>query len=156
MKKLVKLLLCMSLVLALAGCGKEQKATYKMDQEMMGITISDTQIITAKGDKVVRMEEITEISMAGASEEEMKMLAEQYDATYGPMKDKAPDCVKMTCGLEGDVYKVTIDIDIANGDIKELNEKGFVYATSGDADKALFISFKATCQGLEAAGYTAQ
>ncbi|MBR4084974.1 MAG: DUF1307 domain-containing protein [Lachnospiraceae bacterium] len=156
MKKLVKLLLCMTLVLALAGCGKEQKATYKMEQDMMGMTITDTQIITAKGDKVVRMEEITEISFADFTDEEKELAAATYDETYGAMKDGAPDSVKMEYGLDGDVYRFTLDIDIANGDIKELIDGGFVYATSGDAEKAIFISFKQTCEGLEKAGYTAQ
>ncbi len=157
MKKLVKLLLCMTLVLALTGCGKEQTATYKMEQDLMGLSLSDTQIITAKGDKVTRMEEITEIALGGYSDEEKALFVEQYDANYGAMKDSAPDCVKMEYGVEGDVYKVTMDIDIANGDIKELVDGGFIYLdTESDANKVLMLSFKQTCAALEASGYTAQ
>lgn len=155
MKKLVKLLLCVTLVLALTGCGKEQTVTYKLDQEMMGITISDTQTITAKGDKVMTMKEITEIDFGELSEEEIALSAETYDANYGALAATFPEGVTATYGLNGDVYKFELTMNLDGADIEALVKAGLVTKPAGQEDKKIaYISYKQSCEALESMGYT--
>ena len=155
MKKLVKLLLCMTLVLALTGCGKEQSATYKLEQDMMGITITDTQVITAKGDKVTTMKEVTEISFGDLSEDDIAVAAETYDQTYGDLAATFPEGVDATYGLDGNVYKFELTMDLAGADIDKLIEAGLVTVPAGEEDKKIvYISFKQSCEALESMGYS--
>ena len=155
MKKLVKLLLCLSLVLALTGCGKEQTATYTAVQDVMGIKITDTQTITAKGDKVITMVEITDIKFTDFTEEELKVAAETYDEQYAELAKTFPKSVESTYGLEGDIYKFKLTINFDGADLEELVDAGLVTKPAGQEDKKLaYISFKQTCDGLESMGYT--
>lgn len=154
MKKLVKLLLCMSLVLALAGCGKEQTATYELKQDAMGITISDTYVINAKGDKVTKMEEVCAIDISSLSAEEKELIVSTYDAQYGAMKDAAPSSVVFDISSNDTTYTVKVVYNIDGADLAELQEAGYIEAATGDDGKILYVSFKQTCEGLEQGGYT--
>lgn len=155
MKKLVKLLLCMTLVLALTGCGKEQSATYELKQDAAGMSITDTQTVTAKGDKVITMKEISEIAFSDMTEEEIALYAETYDATYDAMFADISDGATVSYGLDGNVYKLELVMNYEEADLQKLIELGLVQAPAGqDASKIAYISFKQTCEGLEAMGYT--
>ena len=155
MKKLVKLLLCMTLVLALTGCGKEQSATYELKQDAAGMSLTDTQVITAKGDKVITMKEVSIISFPDMSEEEIALNAESYDGIYGAMLANVPEGVTANYGLDGSVYKVEINMNYEEADLQELIDAGLVMVTSDQkGQKIAYISFKQTCEGLEAMGYT--
>lgn len=153
MKKLVKLLLCLTLVLALTGCGKEQTATYKMEQDTMGIKISDTYVITAKGDKVTKMEEVCSIDISALDDAQKEAVIATYDEQYGAMKDSAPDSVVFDISSDDNSYTVKVDYNIEEADLKALADAGYIQATNDG--KILYVSFKQTCEGLAASGYSA-
>ncbi len=152
MKKLVKLLLCMTLVLALTGCGKEQTATYKMEQDAMGIKISDTYVINAKGDKVTKMEEVCSIDISALDDEQKESVVATYDEQYGAMKDSAPDSVVIDISSDANSYTVKVVYNIEGADLKALADAGYIEASNDG--KILYVSFKQTCDGLEASGYS--
>ena len=69
MKKLLSLVLSLVLVCSLAGCGKEQSATYVLTSTQEGVmSMSDTQTLKAKGDIVYEMAETTVVDISMAEE----------------------------------------------------------------------------------------
>lgn len=153
MKKLVKLLLCLTLVLALTGCGKEQTATYELETVQGTLSCVDTQILKAKGDVVYQMDTNSYIDLSALSEEEKTAIVEFYSAYFGEMKDKAPSTVKIEFSSDDKAFKSSCSMDIKNSDLQELIDLGFVAMTSDTTQKVTFISFKQSCEGLEALGF---
>ncbi|MBQ9140903.1 MAG: hypothetical protein IJX63_03815 [Lachnospiraceae bacterium] len=157
MKKLLSLLLSLVLVFSLAGCGKEQTATYVLTSTEEGMqTMTDTQILKAKGDIVYEMKEITVVDISMADEETKALLSEFYGEYFGNLDENAPECVTMTSSIENDVFKVEIVIDLDGADLQELIDGGYLMADSSVADTVKAISFSQTCDGLAAAGYILQ
>ncbi len=156
MKKLLTLLLSLTLVLALAGCGAEQTATYKMVTDQDGIVLTDIQVIKAKGDSVQRLTETTTIDVTSLDEATQEQVAALYDATYEPMLKDTPVGVTSSYGMKDGIYTVSIDIDLASANLKELIEGGYIVMLTDNADTIKFVSYKQTCEGLESSGYTLQ
>lgn len=156
MKKLLNLLLSLTLVLALTGCGQEQSATYVMTQEQDGMTISDTQSIKAKGDLVYEMVEDMYIDLSSVDEATKEPLLAYYEETYVAMKDNAPEGVVVNVVNDGNKISVQISIDLAGAELQDLIDGGYIVATSSNGQPIKAISFKQTCAALEAGGYVKQ
>lgn len=154
MKKLVKLLLCMTLVLALTGCGKEQSATYKLETAQGILTCVDTQTIKATGDIVYQMDTTSVIDLSGLTEEEKTLIIDTYSEYFGTMKDQAPETVKIEYSVDENTFNAATSMDIKNSDLQELIELGFVVSTTEDSKQMKFISFKQSCEALESMGFT--
>ncbi len=157
MKKLLSLVLSLTLVFALAGCGKEQTATYVMTSEEEGVQImTDTQILKAKGDIVYELKEITVIDFSVADDATKEMLIGIYEEYFGGLKTNAPENVSVEYTQTGDTCEVELVVNLDGADLQELIEGGYLSATSDNADTMKAISFSQTCEGLETAGYELQ
>lgn len=156
MKKLLNLLLSLTLVLALAGCGKEQTATYVLTTDEDGMVMVDTMTYSAKGDIVYEMTEKIELDLSGLDADTKAYMIEIYDEYFAELKNNAPDSVTMTYTSNDGVYDATIAIDIANADLQELVDGGYIYTTTDAEGNLVAISFEQSCQGLEASGYVLQ
>ena len=127
---------------------------YETEMEASGLTITDKQTILADGDIVAILIESTVIDLSDFSEDEIALYAEVYDATYSSIGENAPESVEVINGLDGDSYRFEMIIYLEDADLKELADAGYISITSGSAETAKFISYKQTCDGLEASGYT--
>lgn len=156
MKKLMNLLLSLTLVLALAGCGKEQTATYVMDMSQDGVGIVDTMVYKATGDIVYQMDETVTIDLSGVDDETKELLVAYYDEYYGAMGTDVPKGVEFSASYENDVYTVICNLNLKEGDLQELSDGGYLVFTTDNGDTAKVISFKQTCEYCEAAGYVLQ
>lgn len=156
MKKLLSLVLSLVLVFTLAGCGKEQSATYAMTVDLGGMSMTDTMTYSAKGDIVYELNENIVMDFSAYASETKASDMEIYASAYEEMRSTAPEGVTMTCATDGDFITVDISIDFGSADLQELVDKGFIYTTAGEDDKLVAISFEQSCTGLEASGYVLQ
>lgn len=156
MKKLLSLVLSLVLVCALAGCGKEQSATYALTTDIGGMTMTDTLSYSAKGDIVYEMKENIVMDFSTYASETKASDMEIYASAYEEMRSTAPDGVTMTCATNSDIITIDIAIDFGSADLQELVDKGFIYTTAGEDGKLVAISFNQSCTGLEASGYVLQ
>ncbi len=156
MKKLLALLLSATLMLALAGCGAEQTATYVSTTTEEGITITDAQTIQAKGDKIQRLTETTTMDFSTLDTEIQAQLVAYYDESFDAAKADAPTGVAISYSEQNGVYTATFDIDLVAGDLQELIEKKYIMITSDNASTIKYVSYSQTCAALEASGYTLQ
>ncbi len=156
MKKIMNLVLSLVLVFALAGCGAEQTATYVMTQTQEGMAMTDTQTFNAKGDLVYQMKKTATVDFSAVDESVRSATMELVASTYEEMCENPPAGVTASCVTEGDVITVDITINFEDAEIKELVDSGYLYTTTDENGNFLAVSFKQSCAGLEAAGYTAQ
>lgn len=159
MKRWLVVLLSVCLTGSMAGCGaKEQSATYVYVQEEEGMfTMTDTQRLQAKGDKVQQLLETTVLEFTDLNEETLGLLVEYYDETVNSMKDGAPEGVEVTSSYDGAAYTMEINMDLTIADLQELIDGGYLMGLDdSNPEEFTFVSFEKTCAGLEASGYTAQ
>ncbi len=156
MKKILTLLLSLTMVLALSGCGKEQMATYVMIQEQDGMTITDTQTVKAKGDLVYEMNEDMVIDLSGIEDESKEQVLAVYEETFNEMKNNAPETVTVNVSNVGNMVSVQIHINLNGADLQDLIDGGYIVATSANGQTPKVISFKQTCAALEAGNYVKQ
>ncbi len=156
MKKLLNLVLSLVLVCALAGCGKEQSATYAITTDVGGMTMTDTMTYSAKGDIVYEMKENIIMDFSTYDESAKASDMELYASVYDEMCKGAPKGVTMTCNTNGDTITVDMTIDFKSADLQELVDNGYIYTTTDSEGKLVAISFEQSCTGLEASGYTLQ
>lgn len=148
MKKIMRTVLVLALALSLTACGKEQSATFTMEQEENGFKMTDTMVLEAKGDKVHTMKEDIVFDLSSLDEETQTVISETYDQMvelYTAVE--GVECVG-TAG-EGS-YTLSITIDATGDAITQLAEQGLLQVT-GNSDG---ISLKATTEALTAGGYT--
>lgn len=145
MRRVVASLLALGMAFALTACGgKEQTATYRMEQDLGVATMTDTMTFTAKGDKVTKITE--EMKLEGdALDDAMKTqcdsLVEQYKSVAG---------VECTGESSDNAYTIKVDIDASGDTIKQLADLGLL-TIEGDSNG---ISLKASGTALEASGYS--
>ncbi len=159
MKKILSLLLSLTLVFSLAGCGEAKTATYSITSVQEGITMTDTQYLEAKGDILKVMNETTVLDLSTAEAEMKDFLVAYYDEAFGAMKDEAPASVTIEYGLAGDTYSAKININLEGADLQELIDGGYLVSledTEEDTENLKYISYSQTCKALEAAGYLLQ
>lgn len=132
----------------------EKHSVYETEMEVSGFTITDRQSVYANDDTVAILWESTTIDLSAFSEDEIPFYAEAYASTYASYEENAPESVEVIHGLDGDQYRFELIIYLEDADLKELAEGGYITLTSGSADTVKFISYKQTCDGLEAGGYT--
>lgn len=155
MKKLCNLLLCFTLILALAGCGKEQSATYVMTSEPEGMfTMVDEQTLKATGDIVYELTEVTTLDFTNTDTETRDLLIAYYDETMAAMQEAAPEGVTVEFSAGDNSYTIKFSMDLKNGDLQEMIDGGYLMALEEDSSSIKSISFKQTVAGLEEAGYT--
>lgn len=156
MKKILNLLLSLTLVLALAGCGKEQTATYVMDVEQDGMHLVDTMVYKAAGDIVYQMDENVTIDLSAMDDATRDAVVAVYDEMYGAMGTDVPEGVEFQSSYENNVYKVALSMNLKEADLQELSERGYLVLTSENGETVQAISFKQTCEFCEASGYVLQ
>ena len=158
MKKYISILLCACMLFLMVGCTpKEQSATYELVETEEGMYVmSDIQTLNAKGDKVYEILETTTINFDEVDDTTLEMLLQYYEETVTEMKENAPEGVEVISSLEGKVYTLTMNLYLEGADLKELVEGGYLMGldASDDMNAVTYISFKQTCAGLEASGYT--
>lgn len=156
MKKLLNLLLSLTLVLALAGCGKEQTATYVMDVEQDGMHLVDTMVYKAAGDIVYQMDETVSIDLSAMDEATRDAVVASYDEMYGAMGTDVPAGVEFQSSYENNVYTVVLNMNLKEADLQELSERGYLVLSTENGQTIQAISFKQTCEFAEASGYVLQ
>ena len=156
MKKLLNLLLSLTLVLALAGCGKEQTATYVMDMEQDGMHLVDTMVYKAAGDIVYQMDETVTIDLSGMDDLTREAIVAAYDEMYGAMGTDVPEGVDFQYSYENNVYTVICNMNLKEADLQVLSERGYLVLDSSNGQQVQAISFKQTCEFCEANGYVLQ
>ncbi|MBQ8821257.1 MAG: DUF1307 domain-containing protein [Lachnospiraceae bacterium] len=156
MKKLMNLLLSLTLVLALAGCGKEQSATYVLNFSQDGVSMVDTQVYQATGDIVTQMDENVVIDLSALDDTTKELMVAYYDEFYGAMGTDVPEGVTFSSSYENDIYTVNLSMNLKEADLQVLGERGYLLLTSENGETVKVISFKQTCEYCEANGYVLQ
>ncbi len=147
MKRILSVLLIATMVIGLVACsGKEQTVT--MTTTMNGADVE--MVLDAKGDKINRITQKTELSIEGVSEDQL----EQYKTTLDGIKASydAIDGVTYKVNYSDTKIEETIVMDVGNSDtLKKLIDSKLLPVTKSNA-KAL--SLKKTKEGLESSGWT--
>ena len=156
MKTLMNLLLSLTLVLALAGCGKEQSATYVLNFSQDGVSMVDTQVYQATGDIVTQMDENVVIDLSALDDTTKELMVAYYDEFYGAMGTDVPEGVTFSSSYENDIYTVNLSMNLKEADLQVLGERGYLLLTSENGETVKVISFKQTCEYCEANGYVLQ
>lgn len=158
MKKLLSILLSACMLLSLTGCGKkEQTITYVLVHEEADLfTMTDTQVLHAKGDRVYEILETTKIAFSEMDATTLDTLVSYYDETVDTMSAGAPEGVVVTSSYESDskVYTLSMNLYLDEADLQKLAEGGYLMGLGNNPEEYTFISFEQTCEGLEASGYT--
>ena len=128
--------------------GKQQSATYTMEQETEGILIRDTMTLNAKGDDVREIVEVLEVDMTSLDVSDCDMLAEVYEELVGQYNGVAG--VTATSSYAGQVFSINVVIDTTGNAVEELEKLGLL-SVEGSTDG---ISLKASGSAMEAGGYT--
>lgn len=152
MKRIVAGLLVVGMMLAVVGCGGEEKTvTLRADMSAeMGLPTTDTMILTAKGDTIQTLKEVMEIDMSELESEQQDALAALMDATILATAEGI-EGVTCTSKTTNSVYSVEFTIDCTNSAaIKAASEAGLIEIEEGFIDK---LSLKRTQSGLAASGY---
>ena len=156
MKKLLNLLLSLTLVFALAGCGQEQSATYVLDVTQEGVHIVDTMTYKATGDIVYQMDENVTIDLSAVEEAAKEAMVAYYDEYYGAMGTDVPEGVVFETSYENNIYTVVLNMNLKEADLQVLSERGYLMLTSENGQTVQAISLKQTGSYLEAQGYVLQ
>lgn len=156
MKKLLNLLLSLTLVLTLVGCGKEQTATYVMEVSQDGLAMVDTMVYKATGDIVYEMNENVTIDLSGLDDATKEAMVAYYDEFYGAMEANVPEGVTFDYSYENNVCTVVCNMNLKEADLQELSDGGYLVLTSENGEMVKAISFKQTCEFCEASGYVLQ
>lgn len=151
MKHIVTGLLIVGMMLAVVGCGGEEKTvTLSLDMSAeMGLPTTDTMILTAKGDTIQQLKEITEVDLADIDDDLKDLFIEVLDEQLAA----AQDINGVTCSskMNGTVYTIEFIVDCTNSAaVKAASEAGLLEIEEGFIDK---LSLKRTQDGLTASGY---
>lgn len=128
--------------------GKQQSATYTMEQEASGILIRDTMTLNAKGDDVQEIVEVMEVDMTSMDASDCDMLVEMYEEIVEQYRTVAG--VTATSSYTDQVYYINVVIDTTGDAVEKLADLGLL-SVEGDASG---ISLEASGSALEAGGYT--
>ncbi len=146
MKKLLSLVLVLSMALCFIGCGKKTETTYVTN--MNGAEVKLT--LYATGDVIKRIVQTSSISLDGLSDDDVKMVEEAIEELKGTYN--AIDGVTYTSNTTDNSLTETFDMDISKKKtLKALIENNLLPVSNKDAD---YLSLKATKEGLESNGYT--
>ena len=153
MKRVLGVLSCLILFLAMAGCSLEQSAAYVLKTEEEGLfTMTDMQSFKAKGDKVYQLTEVTVLTFADLDAAVLDMLVEYYDNTVEGLQEGAPEGVTVEGSYENGTYTMEIAIDLKTADLEAVSEGGYLMGLEiGEVEQ---VSFEQTVKALEASGYT--
>lgn len=150
MKKFAGVLAAMTLALALTACAKSQSATYTMEStdDTTGLTMTDTMVLEAKGDKVQNVNETINVDASSYDEDTQTVLATAFDEMVAAYQ--AVDGVTASGEMTDGVYVITIAIDATGDAVSELADQGLL-ELNGEGEG---LSFAASCEALENNGYT--
>ena len=151
MKRIVAGLLVVGMMLAVVGCGGEEKTvTLSVDMSAeIGLPATDTMILTAKGDTIQQLKEITEIDLADVDDDLKDLFIETLDEQLAV----GQDINGVTCSskMNGSVYTIEFTVDCTNSAaVKAASDAGLLEIEEGFIDK---LSLKRTQDGLAASGY---
>ena len=153
MKRIVAGLLVVGMMLAVVGCGGEEKTvTLRADMSAdMGVPATDTMILTAKGDTIEQLKEIMEIDMSSLDADQQEAVIAIMDATILAAAEGI-NGITCTSKTTNSIYSVEFTIDCTNSAaVKAASDAGLLEIEEGFIDK---LSLKKTQDGLAASGYT--
>ena len=153
MKRIVAGLLVVGMMLAVVGCGGEEKTvTLRADMSAdMGVPATDTMILTAKGDTIEQLKEIMEIDMSSLDADQQDAVIAIMDATILAAAEGI-NGITCTSKTTNSIYSVEFTIDCTNSAaVKAASDAGLLEIEEGFIDK---LSLKKTQDGLAASGYT--
>lgn len=153
MKRIVAGLLVVGMMLAVVGCGGEEKTvTLRADMSAdMGVPATDTMILTAKGDTIEQLKEIMEIDMSSLDADQQDAVIAIMDATILAAAEGI-NGITCTSKTTNSIYSVEFTIDCTNSAaVKAASDAGLLEIEEGFVDK---LSLKKTQDGLAASGYT--
>ena len=149
MKKLVSVFLIACMAVGLVACGgKEQSATYTMEQDANGVVIKDTMTLNAKGDKVQQIVETMEVDMSSLDDADAEAMVPMYEAIVESYQ--TVEGVTASGALTDKVYKIDVTIDTTGDAVSQLSELGLM-AIEGNAKG---FSLIACGSAMVASGYT--
>lgn len=152
MKRIVAGLLVVGMMLAVVGCGSEEKTvTMRADMSAeIGLPATDTMILTAKGDIIQTLKEVMEIDMSELDSAQQDAIVALMDASILAAAEGI-DGVTCTSKTTNSVYSIEFTIDCTDSaTVKAASNAGLLEIEEGFIDK---LSLKKTQSGLEASGY---
>ena len=158
MKRILVILMSVLLMTFMTSCGepKEQSATYvltRMEEGMFSMT--DTQTLNALGDTVYELLNVTTVDFDVADSSTLELLVSYYNETMENFRLNSPEGVEVSYSYDGDIYTMTFKLDLNVADIPTLYAEGYLMGVDGEIPENItFVSFKQTCAGYEASGYT--
>jgi hypothetical protein len=118
-------------------------------------SMTDTQSLHAKGDTVYALTNVTTVDFDTQDASTLELLISYYDKTMKNFQVNAPEGVEVSFSYDGDIYTMTFKLDLAIANIQALYDEGYLMGVDGETpENATFVSFKQTCAGFEATGYT--
>ena len=85
----------------------------------------------------------------------LEMLVAYYDDIVANMQAAAPEGVEVSSSYEGNVYTLVMNLYLEHADIEALMDGGYLLGlTEEEQESITYISYKRTCEGLKASGYT--
>lgn len=153
MKRIVAGLLVIGMMLAVVGCGGEEKTvTLRADMTAdMGMPATDTMILTAKGDTIQVLKEVMEIDMSDLDSEQQDAIIAIMDATIVAAAEGI-NGVTCTSTTTNSVYSIELTVDCTNSAaIKAAEEAGLLEMEEEGVET---LSLKKTQDNLTASGYT--
>lgn len=138
--------LCVLLVMiiSLAGCGKEQTATYLIDEEEIKTEVT----LKAKGDEVyqqVAVSRLTYDNLAVLDEKEARKKMTERSSLYSGVAG-----IKYDVSYSNDVVVETVTINYQDVEWDQLAEVEGFFISSAEIRNG--ISFKGTTESLESSG----
>lgn len=146
MKKLLSLVLVLSMALCFIGCAKETETTYVTEDSGIKMEIK----LHAKGDAIKRIVQTFTYSLDEYSEEEKAIVAANVEQLADEYENI--DGVTYTSNTTDNAISLCFDMDVSKKDtFKNLVEQDLLYVDRKDAD---YLSLKETKKGLESEGFT--
>ncbi|MDD5937359.1 MAG: DUF1307 domain-containing protein [Clostridiales bacterium] len=147
MKKLISLVLILSMALSLVACGKKvTDTTYKIESN--GVVMNIT--LHAEGDVIKKMTQVSTLPLESYNEDQFALIEaalEESEKMYSEF-----DCVTYTTDKKDGVLTETIIMDISKEDnLRKLIENKLLPVTNKDAK---YLSLKATEKSYDSLGYT--
>lgn len=140
------LAICMMLSLAACGEGEEKTVVMTMTDSSIGVTMTDTMTLNAKGDKLQNTKEVVEFDLSTLEDDQKEdAISTFYSVLAAPFA--GIDGVTIDDNTTDTTYTLNITIDYT-GNTDALEEAGLIDSGVG------YVSLKATQESLESQGYS--
>ena len=145
MRKLVSLILVLSMALCFIGCSKKSETIFVANKD----GIEEKITLYAKGDIIERIVTTSTISLEGYPEELITQL--EIKAATQEIKFNAIKGVTYYTQKTDNTYTVTFDLDVSNDEnLQAITDSQLIAAKK----EGKYLSYKETKKGFESMGYT--